>query len=171
MEKREVQKKLIPLIKRRKLVTLAGPNVRAYLAMFPPRIKNVEIWENNRQIMLQQMEEIASITDRKVSYNFGNITNAEVDEKAFYDLDFCRTIRDLQRCIAKFRHCAFSATFANRDCSVEKTITLFLEAVGEEKIVDVYHPQFNLLKTNENSYLYTTHCDSSPMTTIFKFHQ
>jgi hypothetical protein len=170
LEKREVQKKLIPLIKKKRLVTLAGPNLKNYLSMYPDKIHTVEVWEQDRRTMVHQMNQLFDIKGRHILYRFGDIFNAQVCKSAFYDLDFCRTIRTTQKYMYKFRDCAYSATFSNRFCSVRETISLFLEAIQENKVIDIPHPQFNLLKTNKNSYLYTTHVDTANMTTIFKFH-
>lgn len=171
LEKREVQKMIIPLIKKRKLVTLAGPNLASYLSMYPPRIKNVEVWEKNRRVaMYHQIPQLLSISGKNIVCNIGDIINAKVDKNAFYDLDFCATIKTTVPYLEKFRDCAFSATFSNWWSSIESTIENFLRGVGETKILDIPHPQFNLLKTNKNNYLYTTHVDTTNMTTIFKFH-
>jgi hypothetical protein len=170
LEKREVQKMLIPLIKKRKLITLAGPNIVSYLSMYPPSFKHVEVWERNRKVMIRQVAQLGNIRGRSITYRFGDIINAKVDRTAFYDLDFCATIKTTAPYLEKFRDCAFSATFSNWWSSIESTITKFLDAVGETKVLDIPHPQFNLLKTNKNNYLYTTHVDTTNMTTIFKFH-
>ncbi len=169
-EKREVQKKIIPLIKKRRLVTLAGPNLTNYLSMYPASIHTVEVWEQDRKTMVQQMNQLYGINNRHILYRFGDIINAKPCKSSFYDLDFCRTIKTTQHYMRKFKDCAYSATFANRFCSVRETISTLLDAVGEKVVLDIPHPQFNLLKTNKNEYLYAHHVDTTQMTTIFKFH-
>lgn len=169
-EKRQIQRHIISLVKKKKLITLGGPNLISYLDMYPQKVKKVEVWENNRQVMIQQMAQLGSITNREIIYRFGDIINAPVDKSAFYDLDFCKTIKTTHHYLTRFKDCAFSVTFANRFCSVRETISTLLDAVGERVIYNVPHPQFNLLKTNKNEYLYAHHVDSTQMTTIFKFH-
>jgi hypothetical protein len=168
IEKREVQKMIFPLIKKKKIVTLAGPNMISYIKLLPKCIKEVEIWENNKDIMMHQVASFPALNGMPVSYNYGDIIDAEVKKSAFYDLDFCCTVLTVEDHLRKFKDCAFSATFSNRWVSVDRTIELFLDAVGEKKKLDIPHPQFNRLATNKNVYIYTTH--KKTMMTIFKFH-
>lgn len=168
-EKRSIQDKVFPLIKKNHIITLAGPNVKDYLSKLP-EMESIEIWENDGKVMLKQLLEIRDLDIKKVKYNFGDIYRADVDEDCFYDLDFCCTIKSAAEHVKKFKDCAFMITLSLRDCILPKTIDRFLKAVGEEVISDIPHPQFNLLTTDKNEYIYTTYCDSSPMVTIFKFH-
>lgn len=168
IEKREVQKLLFPLIKKQRIVTLAGPNLVSYIKMLPANIKRMEIWEKDPQVMLHQIAKFPSIRGMPIEYHYGDIGDAEVDKKAFYDLDFCSTILTVENHLTKFKDCAFSATFSNRWVSVDRTIEIFLKRVGEKKKLDIPHPQFNRLQTNKNVYIYTTH--HKTMMTIFKFH-
>ena len=120
--------------------------------------------------MMKQIDLIKELHGKAVSYRFGDIINAVPRKDTFYDLDFCSTIITVKPYITKFRNCAFSATFSNRLHSVKETLIDFLEAVEEDAIIDIPHPQFNLLKTNKNEYLYTTYHEGAPMMIIFKFH-
>lgn len=169
LEKRAVQSKIFPLIKRDKLITLAGPNVKDYLSMVPD-IKSVEIWENKAEIMLKQLMEIKDFKGKDIIYNFGDIYNAEVDPSAFYDLDFCATIKSVEGHIRKFKDCAYSITLSNRACIFPETMDIFFKIIGEEVQMNIPHPQFNHITTDKGVYLATTYCDTSPMTNIFKFH-
>jgi len=169
-EKRIIQRKLFPQIKHNKLVTLAGPNMIDYLQLLPKRIKKVEIWENNRKIMLLQMNQLSQIKDRSISYRFGNIEQAELDNKAFYDLDFCCTIESAANSIYNFRDQDYSLTLCTRGCSPPVTINNFIKLIGEKIVADIPHPQYNLLKTNKSDYIYTTYYDTMSMLNIFKFH-
>lgn len=170
LEKREVQKRLFPLVKATQIHTLAGPNLISYINLYPPAVKRINIWENDSEIMMKQLAIMKSIRGRRLSYNFGDIIRAPIVKKAFYDLDFCCYMKSAREHINRFKDCPFMLTTCRRDCSVEETISILLEEVEEKLVMDVPHPHYNLLKTNKNRYIYTTYKDLSPMMTIFKFH-
>jgi len=141
-----------------------------YLQLLPKRIKTVEIWENNRKIMMMQMNQLHNVKDRYISYRFGNIGQAGLYKDTFYDLDFCCNVETASKEIEKFRNQDYSITLCLRACPLEKTIEDFTNLIGEKIIADIPHPQHNLLKTNKSDYIYTTYFDSVQMINIFKFH-
>lgn len=141
-----------------------------YLQLLPKRIKQVEIWEKNRKIMLMQMNQLSMIKDRTISYRFGDIKRAELNNRAFYDLDFCVTIRNAEDELRRFKDQDYTATFSLRSCMLPETLERFIRITGEKVIADIPHPQYNLLKTDKNDYIYSTYHDSSLMINIFKFH-
>lgn len=168
-EKRIVQEKTFPLINKDKIVALAGPNVCEYLKKLP-KVTTLEIWEKSAEVMLRQLIDLPKVKNVNIDYTFGDIYDAEVDPSAFYDLDFCCTVAKAEPHLRKFKECAFSITLSLRGNQMDKTIDKFLEFLGEKKVIDIPHPQFNHLTTDKNVYIYTTYCDTAPMITIFKFH-
>jgi hypothetical protein len=170
LEKRELQKRLLPMVKRKRVVTLAGPNMLSYAKMYPGHVKHFEVWENDPQVMLRQLEILRNISGRRLTYHFGDIMRATINKAAFYDLDFCRTMRKTNEHVHRFKDCAFMLTVCRRDCSMQRTLKLFFEAVEERFVGEVHHPQYSLMQSDKNQYLYVTYTDISPMVTIFKFH-
>lgn len=170
LEKRELQKRLLPLVKSRRVVALAGPNMLTYSKMYPERVKYFEIWENDAKTMLRQLAILRRISGRQLSYHFGDIMNAKINRSAFYDLDFCTYMPKVLPHLRKFKDCPYMVTTCLRDCSIETTLTMFLDAIEENIVSDIHHPQYNLMKTDKNQYLYATYHDKSSMMTIFKFH-
>lgn len=171
MEKRITQDILFPLINKKRLVGLAGPNIEQYLAKVPSSVKTIEIWENDPLVLGKQVDYMVSNPNKGISINFGNVKLAEVDtEDSFYDLDFCCTVRYATEHINRFRSCAFMLTLSNRGISLSETIETFLRFADEELEIDIPARRYNLLKTNKNTYIYTTYYDTSSMLTIFKIH-
>lgn len=173
LEKREVQKRLFSMVKTKRVITLAGPNMLSYAKIYPIQVKHLDIWENDRRTMLYQLNQLAvlrKMAGRRFTYHFGDIINAEVNKSAFYDLDFCNIIKTVVPHITKFKDCHFMLTVCLRGSSIRHTLEAFLTAVNEKALSDVHYPQYNLLKTDRNMYLYVTYTDLSPMVTIFKFH-
>lgn len=170
LEKRELQKRLLPLVKRKRVVTLAGPNMLTYSKMYPAHVKYFEVWENDAATMMRQLAILRKISGRQLIYHFGDILNAKLIKTAFYDLDFCSYIPSVVPHVRKFKDSDFMLTVCLRDCSIERTLSIFLDTVGEKLQSDVHHPQWNLMKTDKSQYLYVTYTDKSSMMTIFKFH-
>jgi hypothetical protein len=169
--KREIQSMLCPKIKRNKAVCLAGPDVDVYLGLLPSWVKTIKIWENDNEMVLLQIKEMQSMKRKGVVITCGNIIDAPIDLEAFYDLDFCRTIRSMAPIITKFKDCAFSTTLSLRRSTKKETLDKFIEAVEEEKVALLPYGKFNMLKTNLNEYLYKAYDDGSgPMLNIFKLH-
>ncbi len=170
-EKREIQEEAIPLVKQKHVVALAGPNLVSYTKMFPPTVKEVQIWENKAEVMLTQLEQLARLKradGRRFDFRYGDIIKAKVTNKSFYDLDFCCNVVNASLHLDRFSKCNFCATLCVRPMTFEEALSGFLIAVGEKKKIDIPHRQFNLLKTNKSQYLYTTYHDSVAMMTIFK---
>jgi len=170
LEKRELQKRLLLLVKPKRVVTLAGPNILTYTKMYPAHVKHFEIWENDPETMLHQLPILRKMSGKRMIYHFGDIAGAKINRSAFYDLDFCSYIPSVKSHVKRFKDCKFMLTVCLRDCSIENTISIFLESVEERLISDIHHPHHNLMKTNKNQYLYVTYHDISSMITIFKFH-
>jgi hypothetical protein len=170
LEKREIQKRLLSMVKTKRVVTLAGPNLLTYAKMYSSRIKYFEIWEKDREVMLRQLAVLRKLGGRRIIYHFGDIINADINKSAFYDLDFCSYMPSATTHLARFKDCPFMLTTCLRNCSIERTLELFLDTIGEQVLSDVHHPNYNLMKTNKNTYLYITYTDKSSMMTIFKFH-
>lgn len=170
VQKRNIQKKLLPLVKKRRVVALAGPNILSYVDMLPKQVREVEIWENDGDTMLMQLSELHKIKGRKVTYRFGDVINADVRDDTFYDLDFCRSMKYAHRYIAKFKDCSFMITCSNRDSSFELTGEMFLLSIKEMLVYKMPYGQFDLIKTDKNDYLYAIYRDTQHMTSIFKFH-
>lgn len=171
-EKRQIQGRLLPMVKKSRLIALAGPNILNYIDMYPPGVKYVQVWENNAHIMLTQLKELTANkpVTRVIDYRYGDIIDAEARKDTFYDLDFCFTIRNAHSYLKKFGSHAFTATFSTRACSVKETIDFMLTSLDDEKVIDIPHPHYNLLKTKKSDYVYTTYFDQGPMISIFKFH-
>jgi hypothetical protein len=169
LEKREIQKMTFPLIKKQKMVSLAGPNLSNYLDVIPSVIKDVEVYENSKKIMIVQMSDIKKVK-RKITYHCKDIIHAEVDKRTFYDLDFCSSIKGAEDYIRKFGACAFSLTLSLRPVSLEKTLNRFFTLCDEKVLIDIPHPNYNLVRTTRSKYIYITYFDIWPMVTIFKFH-
>lgn len=170
VEKREIQRKLFPLIKKKRVVALAGPNMISYLSMLPEHVQEVEIWENDPDVMLVQLSDIGKVKDRHIIYRYGDILAAEVRSDTFYDLDFCKSIKSTYPYLYRFRNCAFMFTCSNRDSSQALTRKLFLQAVEDPHATIIPHNQFDLVKSTKGDYLYSTYKDRTAMTIIFKFH-
>lgn len=166
VEKREIQKRVIPMINKTKLVTLAGPNMWSYLSLFPGRMKKVEIWERDAAIMLEQLSAIGEESPRDITYHYGDIIHAKVTKDTFYDLDFCVSIKNVKEHLRKFKDCAFSVTLSLRKSN--DYLQGFLDAVEEELVSQINYKDYTLLTTNKNVYMYTTY--RGPMIHIFKFH-
>ena len=171
-EKRVIQGRLLPMVKKPRLVALAGPNILSYIELYPPGVKYVQVWENNAKIMLTQIRELTSKPSpaRIIDYRYGDIIDAEVRKDTFYDLDFCFTIKKARDYVHKFCHGAFTATFSTRASSVDYTIQTLLEILGDKPILNIPHPYYNLLNTEKGKYMYTAYWDQGPMISIFKFH-
>lgn len=123
--------------------------------------------------MVEQMTAMGNgipMVNRKITYRFGNIVNADLNKNAFYDLDFCNRVYSVVDILDKFRDQKFMVTFALRKDGLQKAVADFVSAVGEKVVSDIPHPQHNLLKTNKNDYIYSSYHDSMVMLNIFKFH-
>lgn len=171
LEKREIQKKIFPLITKKKMVSLAGPDLLNYLEIIPEKIQEIEVYEKDKVVMMRQLSQIEG-TKKTVFYNFKDIINAEVRRDTFYDLDFCSSIINAEKHLRRFKDCAFTVTLALRPLSLEETLKRFFVIMDERIKLNIPHPSFNLVKTNKNSYLITTYY-SEPwnMISIFKFHK
>lgn len=171
-EKRVIQGRLLSMVKKPRLVALAGPNILNYIQLYPPGVKYVQVWENNPQVMLTQLQVLTANkpSSRTVDYRYGDIIGAEVRKDTFYDLDFCFTIKRAHEYVEKFCHGAFTATFSTRRSPADETIQTMLEILGDKPIVDIPHPYYNLLTTQKGKYIYTCYWDQGPMISIFKFH-
>lgn len=166
-EKRAIQDMIFPLVKQRKVITLAGPNLLSYIEKLPIAVRHIEIWEKEPKIMMLQLPQLKEV-GRKVTYVFGDIIKASVESDAFYDLDFCCSISTARRHIEKFENCAYSLTLSIRPVGTQRTLSSFLDIIEERKISDIPHPQYNLLITDKNRYIYRTYCDRTPMLYILK---
>lgn len=170
LEKREIQKKLFPLIKKQKMISLAGPNLLSYVSMIPKKVRQVQVFENNSAVMLTQLPQLPK-SNRTISYHFTDIIYAQAEKSTFYDLDFCCTVKKAERHIRKFRNCPFSVTLSLRQKGgLEETLRDFFNICEERVITNTPTPYYNLVKTNKNTYLYIVYYDNNPMITIFKFH-
>lgn len=131
------------------LVGLAGPDIEAYIPFVQSYgIRNIQIYENNRETLLLQ---IYKIQKHNLDINLinSNIGEATYQKGVLYDLDYCCTIRSVMEDVSKFRD-NFIMTFSVKDrCSQIETVRLFLEARGEQQ-------WGNLLVAEDGSYLIRT---------------
>lgn len=163
---------MFPQIKRKKLVGLGGPSLDDYMQKIPPIVEDIEIWENDIEVLGEQIQCLTTSQGKKIRCYFGDILEAKVSQKAFYDLDFCCTIDKALPHLRRFKDCAFCITLSLRGKSVKETLSKFLVAVDERgrRSIQTKRDSYNMFSTDKNTYMYTNYCDSSAMITIFKFH-
>lgn len=174
LRKRELQRCMYNNIKRTRAVCLAGPDVDVYLGLLPKEIKDIKIYEKDIEMVIMQIQEMQSMQRKGVVVTCGDIYDAPIDKGAFYDLDFCVSIRTVTKIINKFKDCAFSVTLSLRPTGMGETIRRFFEALGEKLLIDIpWGKDLNKMKTDKNEYIYTTYGGTNnlfPMLTIFKLH-
>jgi len=168
--KRIAREFLFSFYNKSSIVGLAGPDINDYIKWCKSmKFDNVELWENNSQVMLQQLANIKSRLP--ISYNFGDIVNADNGKDALYDLDFCSNITSLYSHIKKFRDEKFVITFSNRPISVETSIELFFSTRKESVISSVYKknpiPHYSV-RTSLGRYIIVTYFDTCSMVSIAK---
>jgi len=151
------------------VIGLAGPDINEYIEWCHAKgIKDVEIWENTPDVMMQQMMKIK----HPVTMKFGNILNAKLKDNVLYDLDYCVTVKYMKEHIQKFKK-NFIMTFSRRIKGEHYgyTINKFFED-RKEKIVSsidkLYPVKHTIFTTNIGKYIYTPYWDTSAMCCITK---
>lgn len=169
--KHAVREFMFSYFKFSKIVGLAGPDINEYIKWCRARgFTDFEIFESNFKVLFNQLSKI----DKKenISLKFGNIIQAEVkDNRTFYDLDYCASIRYLSEHIEKFKD-NFIMTFSLRGVSKQETLDTFFKTRNEQIVseVEIKTPiKHTIYKTNKNNnYLYAAYLDTSPMCCIAK---
>lgn len=146
-----------------KIVGLAGPDIQDYLNYCKSKgFTEFEIYENNGLVAMHQL---INLKDGNIQLKLKDVLEAQPDqEKTFYDLDFCGTVRYLKDHIAKFKE-RFIMTFCLR-VTKEETITTFFGA-RNESILDVeesIHPMKHTVYTTDGGkYVYVAYSDTITM--------
>lgn len=170
LEKRKLQRATFPMIRKNKIVALAGPNICSYIEMLPLHVREISIWEKDRPTMLTQLMELTDSRSKlSFTYNFGDILKAPVEENSFYDLDFCASILTVRDHIKKFKDCQFSVTVSIRPVGKQESLNMFFEIIGEKISYNIIGAESGFVTTSgNNQYFYSFYMDSSPMLNIFK---
>lgn len=169
-KKREARNFLFSFFENRNLkriVGLAGPNIRDYLSYCKSKgFKEFVIYENHPATAIFQLSSIKE----PVSLKLMDIINADADDPCtLYDLDFCATVRSLKEHISKFKN-RFIMTFCCR-VSIEETIDTFFKSRGEQ-VISTFSKEtpikHTIFKTTNGKYVFLTYKDTSPMCCIAK---
>lgn len=143
-KKRAIQDSILSKVTNKSIVGLGGPDVDDYINILEKKgFKNIHIYENSLSILSEQIG--------KFKYNliYGNILH-DLKRNAFYDLDFCFTIKSLSdddlKEIAKIP--SYSITFSLRGAKLTDTISRFSKYCGNQQ--------------------YKTYRDSSSMVVFYK---
>lgn len=170
VRKKEVREFLFSFFDEKNIVGLAGPDIKEYLEWCKQKgIVNIELWENNPNVMFSQLMKLPK--NSKVSYNFGDIINANSSPDTLYDLDYCCTVNTVRNDIKKFKNEKFVMTFSIRTVGEENTINEFFlgrhEKINsvEEKSSPIRH---KVIKTVFGTYISARYFDTTPMMSIAK---
>ena len=132
-KKRAARAFLAPLFyKYKKLIGLAGPNVKDYYDWCKQYgFNEVTSYEYDKRVaQIQRCKRQYSKIDIKIKA--GSIIKAPIQEDVFYDLDLCDTIaKDCNKeLVNKFKDSAFLLTVCCRGIGYERTVKEFLNALG-----------------------------------------
>lgn len=169
--KHAVREFMFSYFKFSKIVGLAGPDINEYIKWCRARgFTDFEIFESNPKVVLNQLSKIDK--SENITLKFDDILKAQVkDNRTFYDLDYCATVRYLTGHIQKFKN-NFIMTFSLRGVSKKETLDTFFETRNEQIVskLEIETPiKHTIYKTNKNNnYLYAAYLDTSPMCCIAK---
>ena len=168
--KKAVRKFLFSFFNEKNIVGLAGPDIKEYISWCKENgIDNIELWENDTNVMFDQLSKIPK--NAKVSYNFGDIINAESSKDKVYDFDYCTTIVTLHDHIKRFKTEKFVMTFCTRKVGNKVTIDEFFYG-RREKITTMIEKRSPLphwsIKTVFGEYIAAPYFDTTPMLCIAK---
>ena len=152
------------------LVGLCGPDIEYYLLIASKlRVDNIDLYENNVEVMLNQLTSIKTLLPNMVLH-YGDILDAPYKNDTIYDLDFCSSILTKREYIEKYKSNSIF-TFSLRPIGIEETIKTFFD-VKKEKIfyqVEVESPiEHRVIYTNNGEYLFSSYKDTSAMCMIMK---
>lgn len=166
LQKKAVRDFLFSHFQFNKIVGLPGPDIQHYISWCKSKgYTEIEAWEYEPLVALMQLGEIP--TD-SISYNMGDIINAEIKDDVVYDLDYCRTIKYMGDHLKKFRK-NFVMTFSRR---LKGFCPEMLFKMLDEQIIsskDYNSPiNYTKYKTDKGEYLYAPYWDTSAMFSIAK---
>ena len=163
VNKKRIREFLISRFYFENVIGLAGPNISEYINFLQSKgCKHFEIYENNPEMVVRQLSTIGPMKS-DVSLIYDDILIAEPNKpKTLYDLDFCVTVRHMEKYIAKFRD-SFIMTFSLRGITVKETIKFFLNTRNEELISEELFATHSVFTTNQSKYLFTRYHDTSTM--------
>lgn len=142
--KRILQEEILNQVKQRTILGLGGPDVDDYINILENKgFKKIFIYENNFSVFNSQISKF------RHTLIYDNILN-HLGKSAFYDLDFCCTIKSIPKeSLEKISRLeSYSLTLSLRGVSLIETLKMFTKYCGEQ--------------------LFRTYRDSSPMVTFFK---
>jgi hypothetical protein len=165
---------VLPMIRKKHVIALGGPDLKEYLNLFPKSVETISIWERNPMVFQMQVEKLSSMVEegerRVITLNTGDIIQAPVHNRYFYDLDFCQSIKNAEAQIRRFRHMSFMVTLCPRGSNIINTIEEFLRIVEDEDIIN--HVEINrttdIIITSKNTYTIYRYRGKSPMISINK---
>lgn len=126
LKKKITQKEVYKNISKQTFVGLCGPNVIQYLNKIDyKRFRRITLYEENYYIYRRIVQTLGcdyptvKILNKNINNHLGRI-------KAFYDLDYCKTLLDTRKFLDKISKIEeFSITFCLRNCSVQTTLRIF----------------------------------------------
>lgn len=170
VRKKAVREFLFSFFDEKNIVGLAGPDIQEYLEWCKQKgMVNIELWENDPNVMFNQLMKLPK--NSKVSYNFGDIINANSSPDTLYDLDYCCTVNTIRNDIKKFKNEKFVMTFSIRAVGEDATINQFFRG-RREKIKNVEEKstpfRHRIFKTVFGTYIAAPYFDTTPMISIAK---
>lgn len=133
VRKLAVQAQIYSTIKRKTFVGLCGPNVIEYLNKIDyKRFRRITLYETDILVFNKIVQKLGKKYPTVTVYN-ESINSHLGRTKAFYDLDYCRSLLSYRTILTKISKIEeFSVTFAVRPISEEATLKLFRSYIGHD---------------------------------------
>jgi hypothetical protein len=170
--KRALQKEIYAYLNCRKIVGLAGPSIRDYYKFLREcRFTQIAMYENSVKVLKIIAPDLPKCSSRLI-FRFGDIYDQSLVGKRVYDLDFCCTMKRIEKYVKKFRE-NFVITVSLRMCSLKDTISLFCSYREEEiwMIGGLEDPSRTIVQTNKGRYMFIKYRDTAPMCIIYRLRE
>lgn len=147
--KLEIQKNIYPNITKKTFVGLCGPSVIAYLNKIDyKRFRRITLYENDPSVYSKIIKDLGDKYPT-VTVHLDSINLHLGRTKAFYDLDYCKSFKDVRAFMPKIAKIEeFSLTVSTRGKGCSFPFAAFSAYLGHE------------------NYVHYTYADGNPMITI-----
>jgi len=169
--KRTLQKEIYKYFIERgcdKVVGLAGPDIVDYERYLKGNgFRKIRLFENSVKVLKKISSDLCMLS-RRTEFRFGDVYDVKIRKGYFYDLDFCCTMRSIEKYVKKFRD-NFSITVSLRGCGLRDTISLFAQ-YREENVWLIVENTDNkqIVQTDKGTYVFCKYSDTSAMCIIYK---